>query len=210
MLEMPMFPLGVVLVPSMMLPLRVFEPRYQALMRACVADNGTGEFGVVLIARGSEVGGGDVRYDVGAVAQIMALQPLTDGGFHVQALGVRRLLVEEWLPDDPFPRALVSDYPDLEPEPDFEERHSANVVLFRRVLALAGELGDPAPPSTVDLAGDPVAASYQMASLAGLGPADLYDLLREPGPSSRAERLQQLLADQRLLLEMRLAELGRE
>ena len=208
MLEMPMFPLGMVLVPSMMLPLRVFEPRYQALVRACVGEDGTGEFGVVLIARGSEVGGGDVRYDLGTVAQIMALQPRTDGGFHLQALGVRRILVEEWLPDDPYPRALVSDYPDLAPEPDFEERHAANVVLFRRVLALAAELGDPAPPSTVEVAGDPLAATYQVASMAGVGPADLYELLREPGPSSRAERLQRLLADQRLLLEMRLAELG--
>jgi Lon protease-like protein len=137
----------------------------------------------------------------------MGLQPLTDGGFHLQALGVRRILVEEWLPDNPYPRALVSDYPDLEPEPDFAERHAANVVLFRRVLALAAELGDPSPPATVDLADDPVVAAYQAASLAGLGPADLYDLLREPGPSSRSEKLQQLLADQRLLLEMRLAEL---
>jgi len=203
-----MFPLGMVLLPSMMLPLRVFEPRYQELVRACVASNG--EFGVVLIARGSEVGGGDVRYDVGTVAQIMGLQSRTDGGFHLQALGTRRILVEEWLPDAPYPRALVSDYPDLEAEPDFEERHNANLVLFRRVLALAAELGDPGPPSTVELVSDPAVAVYQVASLAGLGPADLYDLLREPGPSPRAERLQQLLADQRLLLEMRLAELGRE
>ncbi|MCU1345025.1 MAG: peptidase family protein [Acidimicrobiia bacterium] len=201
-----MFPLGLVLVPSMMLPLRIFEPRYQEMVRACVASNG--EFGVVLIARGSEVGGGDVRYDIGTVAQIMGLQPRTDGGFHISALGVRRIMVEEWLPDDPYPRALVSDYPELEPEPDFAERHAANVVLMRRVLALAAELGDPAPPATVDIVEDPVAAGYQMASLAGLGPADLYELLREPGPSARAERLLQMLGDQRLLLEMRLAELG--
>jgi len=118
--------------------------------------------------------------------------------------------LDEWLPDAPYPRAMVSDFPDVEPEPDFEERHQANVVLFRRILALAAELGDPAPPATMELVADPVVAAYQVASLAGLGPADLYDLLREPGPSSRAERLQQLLADQRLLLEMRLAELRPE
>jgi Lon protease-like protein len=192
----------------MVLPLRIFEPRYQAMIRDCVAGNG--EFGVVLIARGSEVGGGDVRYDVGTVAQIVGLQPNTDGGFHVQAMGVRRLLVEDWLPDDPYPRAIVADYPELEPEPDFEARHQANVVLLRRVLALAAELGDASPPADAELVEDPAAAAYQMASLAGLGPADLYDLLREAGPSPRAERLQDLLADQRLLLEMRLAELGRD
>src|SRR3954447_11618971 len=111
--EMPMFPLGLVLVPSMMLPLRVFEPRYQEMVRACVADDG--EFGVVLIARGSEVGGGDVRYDVGTVAQIMAVPPRTDGGFHLQALGTRRIRVAEWLPDAPYPKAMVTDFPDVEP-----------------------------------------------------------------------------------------------
>src|SRR3978361_912156 len=98
MTEMPMFPLGCVLVPSMMLPLRIFEPRYQEMVRACVASNG--EFGVVLIARGSEVGGGAGRYDIGTAAQIMGLQPRTDGGFHISALGMRRIMVEEWLPDE--------------------------------------------------------------------------------------------------------------
>jgi Lon protease-like protein len=200
-----MFPLGTVLVPSMMLPLRIFEPRYQEMVRRSVAANG--EFGVVLIARGSEVGGGDVRHDVGTVAHIMGLQPLTDGGFLIQALGGRRILVDEWLPDDPYPQAIVSDYPELDPEPGLEERHDANVTLLRRVLALAAELGDAAAPATVELVNDPVAAAYQAASLAGLGPADLYDLLREAGPTSRAERLHQLLADRESLLEMRVAEL---
>ena len=57
--ELAMFPLQAVLLPGMVLPLHVFEPRYRALMDHCLA--GDREFGVALIERGSEVGGDDVR-----------------------------------------------------------------------------------------------------------------------------------------------------
>ncbi|HEX5095168.1 MAG TPA: LON peptidase substrate-binding domain-containing protein, partial [Acidimicrobiia bacterium] len=57
-----MFPLGTVLFPHALLPLQVFEPRYRVMMRNLL--DGEREFGVVLIERGSEVGGGDVRFDV--------------------------------------------------------------------------------------------------------------------------------------------------
>ena len=56
---LPMFPLGTVLLPGAVLPLHVFEPRYRQLVQDCLA--GEPEFGVVLIERGSEVGGGDQR-----------------------------------------------------------------------------------------------------------------------------------------------------
>ena len=65
-----MFPLGNVLFPHAQLPLHVFEPRYRALAETCLA--GDGEFGVVLIERGSEVGGGDTRFSIGTVARIVA------------------------------------------------------------------------------------------------------------------------------------------
>ena len=55
---LPMFPLGSVLFPAMPLALRVFEERYLKLMGAILEDEPS-EFGVVLIERGSEVGGGD-------------------------------------------------------------------------------------------------------------------------------------------------------
>ena len=67
---MPMFPLGSVLFPSLALPLHVFEPRYRAMTRHLLSEGVEPEFGVVLIERGSEVGGEDVRRDVGTVARL--------------------------------------------------------------------------------------------------------------------------------------------
>ena len=64
-----MFPLGTVLFPSGVLPLRVFEPRYRDMLEDLLSGNR--EFGVVLIERGSEVGGGEVRSGIGTMARIL-------------------------------------------------------------------------------------------------------------------------------------------
>ena len=97
-----MFPLGSVLFPSIFLPLHVFEPRYRALARHCL--DGDQEFGVVLIERGSEVGGDDVRTSVGTVARILEAAELEDGRWVLGTVGTRRIRVRGWLPDDPYPR----------------------------------------------------------------------------------------------------------
>src|SRR6188768_1380525 len=106
----PMFPLGMVLFPSVVLPLHVFEPRYQQMTTECLEREL--EFGVVLIERGSEVGGGDLRTDVGTLARIVQAQPFPDGRWAVVSVGTRRVVVAEWLDDDPYPRALVEPYED--------------------------------------------------------------------------------------------------
>ena len=184
-----MFPLGSVLVPGMLLPLHVFEPRYRALVRDCLA--GDGLFGVVLIARGSEVGGGDVRTDVGTVAEILQAEELPDGRFAVAAVGTRRLRVARWLEDDPYPRAEVEDWPD---DPDDRRRPTRPealgpggdvTALLRRSAALAAELGEAAPPVDLELADDPALAGFQAVAVAPLGPADRQALLSAPSVAAR-------------------------
>lgn len=92
--QLPMFPLSAVLLPGDLLPLHVFEPRYRAMVADCL-EHEPHEFGVVLIARGSEVGGGDVRTDIGTVAQLEALSRSHDGRYALLARGTSRLRVEE-------------------------------------------------------------------------------------------------------------------
>src|SRR5438067_6409090 len=153
--RLPMFPLGTVLLPFAHLPLAMFEPRYRALVKDCLA--GDGEFGVVLIERGHEVGGGDVRFGVGTVARIVQTAELPDGRWLVDAVGTQRFRVTEWLPDDPYPLALIAfldDEPaDADPTADAEaaERRTAVERLLRQVLALQVELGFPAPSAVRSL-----------------------------------------------------------
>jgi uncharacterized protein len=205
-----MFPLGSVLVPGMLLPLHVFEPRYRALVHDCVA--GDGEFGVVLIERGSEVGGGDVRTGIGTVAHILRVEELQDGRFALAAVGTRRLRVTAWLEDDPYPRADVDDWPDDPDDPTAAEAAAEALgpggevtVLLRRAAALAAELGEAAPPVDLELADDPGLASFQAVAVAPLGPADRQALLATPSVAARATLLRELLEGTIELLSARLA-----
>lgn len=201
-----MFPLGSVLVPSAGLPLHVFEPRYRALVRDCMA--GDRELGVVLIARGSEVGGDDVRTDVGTVARIVEATELPDGRWAMVGVGVRRVRVRRWLPDDPYPVAEVEDWPDPAPGPGHTAALDQTIGRLRRCLGLAAEAGDPAAPATIELSEDPVLAGYQAGAVAPLGPLDQQHLLAAATPDERIDRLSTLLDGAIEVLELRLGSSG--
>lgn len=188
---LPMFPLGTVLLPGGRLPLHVFEPRYQALTRHCLTRDR--RFGVVLISRGVEVGGGEVRTDEGTVATIDRAVALPGGRYGLITHGRDRLRVEHWLPDDPFPRAAVRILPpDPEPEPDVLRQAEAAV---RRAYALRSELGvGPAWPADVSLPRRPVTAAWLLCDLAPVGAHDRQLLLAEDDPNARL-RLLATLAD---------------
>jgi len=192
-----MFPLGTVLFPSAYLSLHVFEPRYRELVQVCLAGDAT--FGVTLIERGSEVGGGDVRTAVGTQARIVEVAELPDGRFALGAVGLERLRVVRWLEDDPYPLAEVEAWPDDPPAGGaLEQRELAERVVarLRRVLARHAELGARTAPATVELSDDLGLRSFQAAAVAPLGPLDHQALLAAPSTHDRYARLERLLADQ--------------
>ena len=191
--RMPMFPLGSALVPGMRLPLRVFEPRYRQMAREVL--EGPGEFGVVLIERGFEVGGGDTRFGVGTIARVLRAAQSPDGQYALDTVGTDRLRVLEWLPDDPYPTARVERLVDPAPGPDATERRAEVEKLLRRILAVRSELGEPIDLAQFELHPDPVVASWHAAVLGGLGPLDVQTLLGAPGPDERLEQLGPMLAD---------------
>lgn len=192
----PMFPLSSVLLPGQVLPLQIFEDRYLVMLRHCMAMASPG-FGVVLIERGSEVGGGDVRADVAVGARIADITPLPNRRFAVILVGTGRLRIVQWLADDPYPLA------DVEPWPD---RPIVDAVAFARLVAMTTERvrasrrlvsslrphGEPIDPIVAD---DRVIASYQLAGWAPIGPADRFRLLCAPDPATRLTLLGDILDD---------------
>jgi Lon protease-like protein len=200
-LELPMFPLGTVLFPHALLPLHVFEPRYQALVRHCLS--GDGQFGVVLIERGNEVGGGDVRFPVGTRARLVEAVALGDGRWYLVAVGTDRIRVARWLPEEPFPRAEVEVLPEegTGPAPALDTVEP----LLRRALALKAELGEPAAPATGSLDADVDVASWQAAAMAPVGPVDAQRLLEAPGMAQRVRLLEAMLAEEVAVLAHRVA-----
>ena len=188
-----MFPLGSVLFPYMPLRLRVFEERY-LIMLADLLKTDQARFGVVLIERGHEVGGGEQRFPVGTMAEITQLGA-QEGFVGLVARGGRRFAVEQWLDDAPHPRAEVTELPDLEWDPELAGLRADTERLVRRTLALASEFAENVWPADVELADDPAAAAWQLAAIAPVGALDQLELLRATSFGQLLTRVAQLTAD---------------
>jgi hypothetical protein len=188
-----MFPLGTVLFPYALLPLQVFEPRYRLMMRHVL--EGDHEFGVVLIERGSEVGGGDSRFGVGTVARVVQANELPDGRFTLATVGLRRIRVERWLDDDPYPRADIAAREESPSDPGDAAAARALVVARLRVVSELARRIDPRIPEPPELDTDPTRASYEAAAISPIGPLDAQTLLTVDDATSRLQLLARLLDD---------------
>ena len=202
---MPMFPLGSVLLPGGILALHVFEPRYRDMIRDCLRADGEPEFGQALITHGWETGGGDARAMVGTVAQMLQVDALDENRYALMAVGTRRIRINAWLPDDPYPVADVVDWPDVDPDPPNLAPHvAATHARVQAAIALAAQLGE-ADGDDSDISDDPLVATYHLATLAPIGPADRLKLLGAAGPSDRLDLLDSILDDVEAMLKFRLS-----
>jgi Lon protease-like protein len=215
---MPMFPLGSVLLPGAILPLHVFEPRYRDMVRDCLRADGDPEFGQALITHGWETGGGDDRAMVGTVARMLQVEALDEDRYALVAVGTRRIRINAWLPDDPYPVADVDDWPDDDPDaPGLVEMVDAARIRVRAAQALALDVARRVDDASGDASGtdgevargeiseDPLLASYHLAALAPIGPADRFRLLSAPGPAARLALLDEILDDVEAMLRFRLS-----
>lgn len=209
--ERAMFPLESTLLPSEDLPLRIFEPRYSALVRHCV--DGNAPFGVVLIARGREVGGGESRCDVGTLARITACLDHGAGHYQLRCRTGERIRVCQWLPDDPYPRATVRRWPDEPGEPVAETQF---VDIEDRVMTLheriATARGTRPPGRDVVLGRDPAAEAadagqrlYTLAARVPMGHADRYRVLAAPSAAERWAALSEALDSVAAMVEFDLS-----
>jgi Lon protease-like protein len=198
-----MFPLGRVLFPHEMLSLHVFEPRYRLMIRQVMA--GDREFGVVLIERGSEVGGGDTRFGVATVARVVRAVETPDGRFAVTAVGTRRVQVVRWLADDPYPQAdVVALAEDAGPVAEHEPARQRVHDSLERLVAVARRV-DPAVAAPAALATDPTTASYEVAAVSTLGALDAQRVLEAPDAVARLGLLATALDERAEDLRARLA-----
>lgn len=205
---MPMFPLGAALLPGAVLPLVVFESRYRQMVIDLLADDvNEPEFGVVMIERGTEVGGGDARTTVGTVARVVDMSALPDGRYALVAVGVERLRVNAWLPDDPYPLADVDVWPDDDRGVIDLDAAAEQIAAFdRRVRELNAEvqaLGEMAPPPDAEISDDPHLALYHLGSLSPLGPADRHRMLQAATFAERVAVFDEALDDAAAVVRFR-------
>ena len=205
-----MFPLESAQLPGDTLPLRIFEPRYARLVRDCLAADEP-VFGVVLISRGWEVGGGDSRSDIGALARIDECAETGEGCYEIIARVGERIRVTEWLPDDPYPRAVIESWPD-EPGPAVGPEQIG--VVVDRILALyervARARGLRLRPGTLavdpDTADDPARHLYALAARVPMGQADRFSVLAAPTLAERIDVLTDAVETVMAMVEFQLSE----
>jgi uncharacterized protein len=200
--RLPLFPLGTVLFPGLLLPLHVFEDRYRALVRDLVdAPEESRGFGVVAIREGREVGDGGIRslHPVGCLADLRQVEPHPDGRFDIVATGARRFRIDSVdATSQPYLQAEI-EYLD-EPDGDAAE------VLARTVSMLWGAyrqaLTGRRPEDTDELPDEPVVLSYLVAAATILDVSDKQRLLEEPDTTSRLRRELAILRREAVVLRL--------
>ncbi len=180
---MPMFPLSTVLFPAMPLSLRIFEERYLKLLGDLMFDANP-EFGVVLIERGPEIGGGEKRLGIGTLASVTDIGTL-DQFYGLESHGTQRFRVNAWLPDDPYPMADIDFIPDLVWNESLTPARVHLETKVRNLLAFASEFGDLQYGPETEISDDPMDACWQLAGMLPVGGLDQVDLLQ----SQSAEEL---------------------
>ncbi|HEY8080574.1 MAG TPA: LON peptidase substrate-binding domain-containing protein [Acidimicrobiales bacterium] len=195
-----MFPLAAVVFPTTELPLHVFEHRYQVLTRDVLLS--TKEFGICLISRGCEVGGGDERVSVGTRVRIELAAPLDDDRWLLVTRGVERIRVVEWLPDDPYPRALVEPMP-VDPPDVAHEAVIKTLGCVKALRRMQSEFADGWTSPCVDLSLEDAhsSAPWMLCAMSPLSLADLQALLEVPDNETRLAMLRELCDDKRRDLE---------
>jgi Lon protease-like protein len=208
----PMFPLESVRLPGEELPLRIFEPRYGTLVRDCLS--GAREFGVVLIAAGREVGGGDARLDVGSMAHIVECQDVGDGRFRLECEMRERIRVTSWLDDDPYPKAVVEPWPD---EPGMTVTGADIGVVEDRLMEVFERIASSQSahlPPRHELLGEPQPGDdagkrlYALAARTPMGQADRYSVLAAATAAARLDVLRDAIETVAAMVEFQLAEGG--
>lgn len=189
---MPMFPLGTVLLPAMPLPLRIFEPRYLKLLGDLMGSENP-EFGVVLIERGTEVGGGDQRMQIGTIASVINIGT-TEEFYGLESVGTQRFKVTNWLPDDPYPVAVIELIPDLIWDDSLLEAKNQLEVRVRQLLAFASEFTNLQFGANTELSVDPMDACWQLAGILPIGEMDQLDLLSSESAEELIARTNEIVS----------------
>jgi uncharacterized protein len=189
---LPLFPLGTVLFPGLLLPLHIFEDRYRQLVHDLLAEPEPRRFGVVAIRKGRETGidGISALYRIGCTATLRQVTERGDGRFDLVTAGTQRFRLADLDDSGPYLQAEV----DMLPEEAGDERSAEQAAAavqdaFRGYLNALASRGA-TELSIPDLPAEPVLLSYLVAASMIIDLSDKQALLAEPDAAGRlaAER----------------------
>ena len=199
---LPLFPLGTVLYPGLLLPLHIFEDRYRQLVGDLLAGPEPRQFGVIAIRQGRETGvdGVSALYEIGCIAMLRQVTEHDDGRFGLMTVGTRRFRLLELDESQPYLQGRV----DLLAEESGDEAAAALAAqsvqaVFRAYLDALAAQGS-VRVSVPDLPDEPVLLSYLVASSVIVDLSERQLLLAEPDALLRLTAERALLAQETRIL----------
>ena len=199
---LPLFPLGTVLYPGLLLPLNIFEERYRALVRYLLDGPEPRRFGVIAIRKGRETGvdGISALYQIGCTATVREVAEQDDGRYHVVTVGTQRFRLASLDNSRPY---LQGEVDLLEEEVGDEAAAGLAVHAVQRgfhgyVEALASR--ESVEVTVPELPDEPLLLSYLVAASMILDLSVRQDLLAEPDAERRLGAERALLARETTML----------
>jgi Lon protease-like protein len=190
--RLPIFPLGTVLVPGLVLPLHIFEHRYRVLIEALMAlpEGATRQFGVIALRNGTEAGD-DTAPDlhaVGCTAELREVTPYADGRFDIVSVGETRFRLTglDTEAGTPYHTGIVEFLPETDGEGDVERLSARVTQLFADYRANLGVEVSALPD-------DPQVVSYLVAAAVVLHLSERQALLEQPTTADRLRAERDLL-----------------
>jgi Lon protease-like protein len=151
--DFPLFPLGLVALPSELIPLHIFEERYKTMIGQCLEEES--EFGIVWMAE-------DGLRPIGCACEITeVLERMPDGRINIVARGTRVFRIQTRQEDLPYPAGTVEFLDDRDEEPDAQAAagaHSAYADLVEQATDKTPE------PDTIE-----AMSAYEMAATVEFG-----------------------------------------
>ena len=189
--RLPIFPLGTVLFPGALLPLKIFEQRYMDMAKGCLKEGLS--FGICLIREGSEVGAPAVPEQVGTLAKIVDWDMEQLGVLKVRVEGGERFRLNS---TDVQPNGLIiGEIERFKESPDTSGDLEACAAFLKKVVAAvgAGQFAEPLRFDEVSWVG------FRLAEILPLRPDVKQRLLELTDGPGRLKVLYRFLEEQRLL-----------
>jgi len=151
--DFPLFPLGLVALPGEVVPLRIFEERYKAMIERCLAEES--EFGIVWLSD-------DGLREVGCACSITeVLERDEEGRMNILTRGTRPFQLLEREEHLPYPAGVVEFLDDRTEAPD-----GSLAALARETYAELVERATDSRPEPLELA---KMGAYEMAGTVDFG-----------------------------------------
>ena len=127
---LPIFPLGIVMLPEQLIPLHIFEERYKLMIGECLADHKM--FGIVYFD-------GQKMCSAGCSARVQeVLKKYLNGKLDIVTRGERRFIVGQLDESKPYLQSTVDYFDDDPEEPDADMQRDAHrgLMLLNQVVGL--------------------------------------------------------------------------